>query len=206
MVQILHVGRNTPGGFFYCIMEAGDDEKSGQRIDPDVYVPRNLARELDARNRLPMPECVALGLALSDALQFLHERKLIHRDIKPSNIIFVQGRPKFADIGLVTDLASKDKDVSFLGTEGFMAPEGPGSAAADVYSLGKLLYEAGMGRDRQKFPELPTDLETWPDQDQLLQLNNILLKACETDVANRYQSAAELHADLLALHARISAA
>jgi CHASE2 domain-containing sensor protein len=205
LVQILHVGRNDQGGYFYCIMEAGDDEKTGQQIDPTTYLPRNLARELDARGRLPVRECVALGLALSSALQFLHERKLIHRDIKPSNIIFVQNSPKFADIGLVTDLASPDKDVSFLGTEGFMAPEGPGTAAADVYSLGKLLYEAGMGRDRQQFPELPTKLDEWPDQEQLLKLNSILLKACETDVTNRYQSAAEMHNDLLAVQIRISA-
>ena len=50
---------------------------------------------------------------------------LIHRDIKPSNIIFVKGVPKFADIGLVTDIATKGRDVTYLGTPGRIAPEGP---------------------------------------------------------------------------------
>src|SRR5206468_2532672 len=86
------------------------------------------------------------SLALTSALAFLHEQGLIHRDIKPSNIIFVQGQPKLADIGLV---AGSDETCSFVGTEGFIPPEGPGTPAADVYSLGKVLMElrarAGSG-------------------------------------------------------------
>ena len=79
-----------------------------------------------------------LSLAITSALAFLHEQGLIHRDIKPSNIIFVQGQPKLADIGLV---AGSDETSSFVGTEGFIPPEGPGTPAADVYSLGKVLME-----------------------------------------------------------------
>jgi len=60
-------------------------------------------------------------LALTSALAFLHEQGLVHRDIKPSNIIFVQGQPKLADIGLV---AGSDETSSFVGTEGFIPPEG----------------------------------------------------------------------------------
>jgi CHASE2 domain-containing sensor protein len=199
LVQILHVGRREEAGYFYCIMEIGDDERSGPVIDPARYTPRNLAREVARRGRLPARECVSLGLALSEALNFLHQKGLIHRDIKPSNIIFVEGRPKFADIGLVTDLATPGEEVTFLGTEGFIAPEGPGTTSADVYSLGKLLYEASMGRDRKRFPELPTTMTRRADQEALLTLNEIILKACETDVTARYQTAAELLADLLRL-------
>ena len=57
---------------------------------------------------------------------------LIHRDIKPSNIIFVNGIPKLADIGLV---AEQSEAKSFVGTEGFIPPEGPGTPRADIYSL-----------------------------------------------------------------------
>ena len=73
--------------------------------------------------------------------------------MKPSNIIFVNGVPKLADIGLVTGV---DATRSYVGTEGFAPPEGPGTPQGDLYSLGKVLYEAATGKDRQEFPELPT--------------------------------------------------
>ncbi|MBM3834543.1 MAG: hypothetical protein FJ403_14980 [Verrucomicrobia bacterium] len=46
----------------------------------------------------------------------LHGQQLIHRDIKPSNIIFVRDVPKFADIGLVTDLVRTETDRTYVGT------------------------------------------------------------------------------------------
>ena len=64
------------------------------------------------------------------------------RDIKPSNIIFVGGRPKLADIGLVTDAGDAR---SIVGTEGYLAPEGPGTPQADIFALGRVLYEATTG-------------------------------------------------------------
>lgn len=198
-VHILHVGRNDAAGYFFYIMEAGDDETTGQRIDPATYVPKNLVRELQRRGRIPLEQCLPLGLALAAALEHLHQHLLIHRDIKPSNVIFVNGVPKFADIGLVTDLQSSGKDVSYLGTEGYIAPEGPGTAAADVYSLGKLLYEMSMGRDRLAFPELATSMVEAGNWREWRQLNEIILKACESDPRQRYQSAAQMHADLLRL-------
>ena|SRR5436309_15914043 len=45
-----------------------------------------------------------------------------------------------------------------VGTSGFLPPEGPGTPQADMYSLGKVLYEISMGRDRPEFPKLPPDL------------------------------------------------
>ena len=141
VVQVLHVGLNRAGGFFHYVMEAGDDEQTAQRIEPDLYTPRNLGRDLRLRRHLDAAHTAELGLALCDALAFLHERGLIHRDIKPANVIFVNGRAKLADVGLVTDLASRAHGVTQVGTEGYIAPEGSGTAAGDIFALGRLLAE-----------------------------------------------------------------
>ena len=74
--------------------------------------------------------------------------------------------PKLADIGLVIEVAEAR---SYVGTEGFIPPEGPNSPQADLYSLGKVLYEAGMGKDRSDFPEPPTQLAQTPDSAELLE-------------------------------------
>lgn len=192
-VNILHVGRGE--GFFYYIMEVADDSTTGPEIDPDSYRPKTLKSLLDARGRLPASECLDLGLSLTEALQALHDRGLTHRDIKPSNIIFVHGQPKLADIGLVA-LSGQE---SFVGTEGYVPPEGPGAPQADIYSLGKVLYEMAMGKDRLEFPEVPTLLDGLEDKEHVLQLNEILLKACAGKLKRRYGSARDMHADLLRL-------
>jgi CHASE2 domain-containing sensor protein len=198
-VHVLHVGRNDPEGFFFYIMEVCDDASSGQRIDPAHYSPKTLATELEWRGKLSPEECLRLGLALSLALEHLHQQQLIHRDIKPGNIIYVNGAPKFADIGLVTDIRAEGREVSCLGTEGYIPPEGPGTPGADVYALGKVLYEASMGRDRRLFPEVPTAVLEQPNDALARRLNDVICKACETDPQHRYRSAMELHAGLLRL-------
>jgi serine/threonine protein kinase len=147
---------------------------------------------------LPLAEAVQIGIALADSLAHLHERGLVHRDIKPSNIIFVGGQPKLADIGLVTRIATNPRDVSFLGTRGYIPPEGPGTPSADIYSLGKVLYEVYTGLDREQFPSLPTSLLEAPGPG-LAALNQVVLRACELDPRQRYQSAAEFHRELLGL-------
>src|SRR6266571_9261724 len=195
-VDILHVGQNVKGGYFYYIMELGDDATTDQNINPRFYVPKTLAKEVALRGRLPLTECVQLGLCLSAALDSLHTHGLVHRDVKPSNIIFVNGVPKLADIGLVAYI---NEARSYVGTEGFIPPEGPGSAQADIYSLGKVLYEISTGKDRQDFPELPTLLDQTADLDGFLELNEVILHACKSDVGRRYPSASDMHADLVVL-------
>jgi WD40 repeat protein len=193
-VDILHVGINERQDCFFYVMELGDDQTDGQRIDPQNYIPKTLAKEIVRRGPFPPGECLQLGLALSQAVAELHKNGLVHRDIKPSNIIFVGGIPKLADIGLVAEL---DKARSLVGTQGFIPPEGPGTAQADVYGLGKVLYEASTGRDRQDFPELPTRWGESPDHAQMLELNEVILQACQLDPAKRYKTATDLHAELL---------
>ncbi|HXJ57508.1 MAG TPA: serine/threonine-protein kinase [Verrucomicrobiae bacterium] len=195
-LRILEVGRDDREEFFFYVMELADDEQDGRAIHPERYTPRTLRSELRRRGRLPREECLEIGLALSATLENLHQNGLIHRDVKPSNVVFVEGVPKLADIGLVTD---SDVSVSFVGTEGFIPPEGPGSPQADIYSLGKVLYEISTGNDRQTFPELPTSLVESSDGQQFLELNTIIARCCQGDPRQRYPSARHLYSDLAAL-------
>lgn len=201
-VHILHVGKNDAAGFFFYIMEAGDDQRSGQQINPDTYAPKTLASELKERQMIPPRECLEFMLAVTEAVERLHQHKLIHRDIKPANLIFVNGRPKLADIDLVTDL-SPHGEASHIGTEGYMAPEGPGAAAADVFSLGRILYVALTGKPPDQSPELPTRIASHPDSALLMELNDIVCKACEFDLERRYSSAAMMRQDLLNVSHRV---
>jgi serine/threonine protein kinase len=114
---------------------------------------------------------------------------LVHRDIKPSNIIFVHGQPKFADIGLVTDISEK---ATCVGTEGYIPPEGPGSATADLYSLGKVIYQIAMGKGPEEFPELATNIRELPEASALMGLNQIILKACDRTASKRFQSGEQM--------------
>jgi CHASE2 domain-containing sensor protein len=194
-VHILHVGRNEAAGYFFYIMELADDINTGQAIDPSLYSAKTLSRVIRTTGRLSVVDCVQIGVQLSAALDFLHTNRLVHRDIKPANVLYVHGHAKFADVGLVTEIRTKRGEVTYIGTEGYIAPEGPGTPGADVYALGKLLYECAMGLDRKRYPDLPTSVVM--DTDPLLpRLNQIILKACESNPLERYQSANALHGDL----------
>jgi serine/threonine protein kinase len=220
-LAILHVGKNDQAGWFYYVMELADPapakeplmgtaevrnpiETPGSKLNTtpsadydlgnlDSYTPHTLRFDLEQRGRLPVRDCVQIGLSLTTALEHLHQHGLVHRDIKPSNIIFVNGVPKLGDIGLVAEAGDTQ---SIVGTEGYLPPEGPGSPQADIFSLGKVLYEISTGMDRRRFPELPEDLRDWPDRNQVVEFNEILLKACAKEPTRRYQSGDDMRAEL----------
>lgn len=217
LVDILQVGRDDKEGLFYYIMELADaaaeagvesNTTSGANATPivsqpakptapsnrnDAYRPATLESFIRGKGRVPVAECIRITTILAEALVHLHSRGLVHRDIKPSNIIFVSGVPKLADVGLV---AQRESARTFVGTEGFVPPEGPGTEQADIYSLGKCLYEMAMGKDRQAFPSPPTLLDEIPDRVALLELNEIINKACAPECKARYRSAREFADDL----------
>src|SRR5881396_3481320 len=220
LVDILTLGLLPDGAGFYYVMELADQAEPGpntvaadvrrltsapstaQTIASDeksepphvgCYSAKTLRADLKSRGALAADEVIALGLKLTAALAHLHAHGLVHRDVKPSNILFIGGEPKLADAGLV---AAVDDARSLVGTAGYIAPEGPGTPQADLYALGKVLYEAAFGKDRQEFPALPADLASRHDHARLLELNEIIATACAHDPKQRYLSAEEMRTDL----------
>jgi CHASE2 domain-containing sensor protein len=180
LVDILHVGRNDEAGQFYYVMELADSCTTAAEKDPEGYVPSTLKAKLQARDGISPGDLIYVSMGLTAALAFLHKQGLVHRDIKPSNIIFVEGHPKLADIGLV---AASDETKSFVGTEGYIPPEGPGTPAADVYSLGKVLSEVAAANS------------TPPDR-SIQNLNVVIQRASAQNCKERYTNAMEMLADL----------
>jgi CHASE2 domain-containing sensor protein len=204
LVHLLHVGRNDQHGYFYYVMELGDDERSSETFNPDTYSPRTLGSVIKAAGHLPIRQCLDWFLPLADALAYLHQARLVHRDVKPSNVIFVHGVPKLADIGLVTS-ASEDEDSTYVGTEGFIPPEGPGTTGADIFAFGKVMYEAATGGDRRQYPVMP--LAIVPEEGEpFRQFMNIVKRACEPNPQARYQSVGAIHSDLMRLSTELAAA
>ncbi|MFT5469756.1 MAG: serine/threonine protein kinase [Verrucomicrobiales bacterium] len=179
LLPILHVGRSPDRMFYYYIMEAADPVST----NGSIYSPLTL--ETQGKNGAPAQrkpqDCWQIGRDVAEGLGQLHKVGLIHRDVKPSNVILVNGKAKLADLGLVTSSGRR----TFVGTEGYVAPEGPGAPQSDVYSLGMVLYELVTGMDRMDFPELPDEFDAAKDK-TWWELNSVICKACATERGDRY--------------------
>ena len=144
------------------VYDAGEDER-GPFIVMEYVEGETLADELRRRGRLPPVEVVAVGTQLCSALEAAHSERLVHRDIKPQNILHrPDGQVKLADFGIARSLAATRHTElgTVLGTAAYLAPEQgrgePVTAAADIYSLGVVLYELLTG-------QIPFSAETWPE-------------------------------------------
>ena len=189
-------------GYFYYVMELGDSLIPGWENDFSKYKTRDLVSERAGlpNNRLPVRACLRLGLELTEALEVFHQHGLTHRDIKPQNIIFVNGKPKFADLGLISEIRPTLEVKTIVGTPGFMPPppECPGTPRADIFALGMVLYVLSTGRAPCVFPEISDTLITRSGVEDFFALNQIILKACQPEAKQRYASAQEMHTALRA--------
>jgi serine/threonine-protein kinase len=152
----------------------------------------DLKRRLRERGPLPPEEAVELLGQVADALDAAHGAGIVHRDVKPQNILLEGERAYLTDFGLAKALGDSGvlSGASIAGTAEYMSPEqwrgrdvGP---AADVYSLGCVLYEAITGivpfarRDGEAEPRMPRGLD------------RVIERAVAKDPAERYPSAGEL--------------
>jgi WD40 repeat protein/serine/threonine protein kinase len=152
-----------------------------------------------------------IGLQVAAGLAYAHQRGIVHRDIKPSNLLLdMAGVVWITDFGLAK---SEDSDLTntgdVVGTLRYIAPErfrGQCDARSDVYSLGLTLYEllalrpAFESPDRIRLMEMVRQQELVPprqiDRRVPRDLETIVLKAMNPDVAERYQGADALGDDL----------
>jgi len=179
LIEVFYAGETDD--VVYYVMEIADNTQKSQ----SEYIADSLALRLTSDNVFSPTEAVELTWSILDAVSALHQRGLVHRDIKPENIVYVNGEPKLADIGLVT---ANVKNITYAGTQGFIPPEGIDGYGADLYATGKVLYCALTGKDVSEFPSLPDEVR---NNRQIAWLNLVLLKACASNPAKRFQAASE---------------
>ena len=161
-------------------------------------------------------ECVRLMAKVARAIAYAHSKGVLHRDLQPGNILLDEnGEPMVSDFGLAKWLdqgSDLTRTLETLGTPGYIAPEQAEcpadklTCAADVYSLGAIVFYLLTGRPpfvgsnvlhvihqaaatpaprlRSLAPSLDRDLET------------IVARCLESDPKARYQSAGALADDL----------
>jgi tetratricopeptide (TPR) repeat protein len=200
IVPIYQVGE-TADGFPYYTMKYAAAGSLLQARHPLLEHPRQSA---------------ALIMKVARAVHYAHEKGVLHRDLKPGNILLdSHGEPLVSDFGLARCEAVSSyltRSLSSFGTPGYIAPEqadGPAARltpAADVYSLGAILFELLTGRTpfvgenafavmkKSAEESAPKVRSLAPQVDRDLEI--ICDRCLEREPADRYQSAAEVADDL----------
>ena len=188
----------------------------------NIYIRMELLQNLDeyicSKGRLSTGEVVKLGIDMCQALIHCERNKTIHRDIKPSNIFINScGVFKLGDFGISKQLENLKSAESRQGTPYYMAPEiyrgEKYNNTVDIYSLGITLYRL-LNNYRLPFISSSTKLDFEANETALNkrlsgtcplpppsnadpELSKIILKACQFDSSDRYQTASTMLNDLI---------
>src|SRR5437899_6188247 len=211
-----------------CTIYEIDEDKGHPFIAMQLLEGQTL-RERIGNTPVPLGTLLDWALQITDALQSAHAKGVMHRDIKPANVFITErGQAKLLDSGLAKltgmDLTTSDAATlsstgplthtgAAIGTVAYMSPEQargePLDARTDLFSFGVLLYEMATGKQAFSGPTLavtvaairgpaPMSLqESMPDLPHRVQeiIDRCLIKNRDL----RYQTAAEIHRDLLQL-------
>lgn len=191
LLAIHHVGK-TDDHLFY-VMDLADD-LSGGCSPAKEYRSTTLEAYLE-RGPLETDLCFRSAEELLDGLASLHAAGMVHRDVKPANCLFVGGSLKLADFGL---LAEAGTQISRLGTQTYMPPDGRMDARADVYAAGLVIYEMVSGLPAERFPQLAARAKEVAAEPKLTALVQLALRACSAEPAARFRDAREMREDLFA--------
>lgn len=192
------------------------DELDGNPFYSMDYIEGLNLAELIRDKPLPPERAARYLKTIAEAIHAAHEDGILHRDLKPQNVLIdSHDQPQITDFGLakqVGDHSGLTVTGTALGTPSYMSPEqasgkpGEVTRISDVYSLGAILYVLLTGRApfRQETvletiqdvistePATPRSINPSADRD----LETICLKCLQKKPARRYQTAAELAADL----------
>ncbi len=166
----------------------------------DYIQGNSLHKALEEHGALPQEYVVAWAMQLTDVLGYLHSRTpaIIYRDMKPSNVMLKpDGNVTLIDFGTAREYKDKNPaDTYCLGTVGYAAPEqfgnmGQTDARTDIYCLGATIYHLVTGMNPS---EPPYEIKPIREINPALSagLEKIILKCCQRNPNDRYQSAAEL--------------
>ncbi|MGH9641758.1 MAG: protein kinase domain-containing protein, partial [Terriglobales bacterium] len=202
------------------------DEAGGQPFIAMEFLEGDSLSERLLGHPITLDAVLDAAIQIADALDAAHRKGIIHRDIKPANIFITsRGRVKVLDFGLakiVSDpllgahAATVDVPAhltspgSAVGTVAYMSPEQARGEAldarSDLFSFGAVLYQLATGKMPfdgptsavifTKILEKDSPAPSSVNPDLPLKLDEIISKALERDRELRYQTAAEIRADL----------
>ena len=192
-----------------------EGQKSRPYIPMELLEGRTLRQVMRSYGKVPLKEALDISRRICEALEYMHSKGIVHRDLKPENIMICKdGSLRIMDFGIAKAAAMRRLTFAGLspsmGTPDYMAPEQVkgkrGDERTDIYALGAILYEMLTGSapfegsnpylimnarlagdpiaPRKRNKEIPPHVE------------EIILKALEQNPDNRYQTAAEMKADL----------
>jgi tetratricopeptide (TPR) repeat protein/TolB-like protein len=185
----------------------------GQLFIAMAYCPGETLKDRILRGPMPIEDAVNIGIQIGDALGSAHEGGIVHRDIKPANILITdRDQVRVVDFGLakLAGEAAVTRQGSVIGTPAYMSPEQATGdevdGRSDVWALGIVLYEMVAGRrafaaDNEQAILLaittsdPTPIDTLRPEVPA-ELQRIIRRCLKRNPEDRYQSAAQLVADL----------